>query len=1296
MTEQAEAVAHPPRRRKWRRRVLVVALVPALLFLTRNYLLHPLAARGIRWASPRFTDYRVEMDALHGNWVSHLRITGLRIVPVDESAPLRTARAKEVAIDYELLQRRLTSVRAHGVTADVVLPPTGGDDAAGNDASGWPRLPDSLPTIDARVDSFRLTRDDLLVEVQDVRADHTSGQIDLALDRVTVDDHTIRAVTARIGYDAGDLAIESLRVGERAALRSSRIDLSRLADERIAWEVELVALGSPLELEGTLEDGVLTSSFSGSALDLSNITEILPAAGLEGVLDLEGLASLALDDPLAGKLDVRLKGEAMLFAGRTFDRVQGELTLEDHALDVSRLVFETGSRRAELTLQALVSDEVARIDSGALVLRDGDLRVQGGELQLTGPVRDRRLLLDLEAHAVDLREVSAALGKDPWAGVIDGVVRLDGTLGRLGGEIDLSAGGVRIDRFDLGDVTVSAHGDQDVLVVDALSASGGSCAIVARGGWNFVKGELTETTFELDLTEADHYYGGFAEDGQLRASGTLSGAWPSLVGAVDVESRGLIVAGTPLREVAASARAEGGAIDVYDVRATTPFGEVTGALDVRLAEPQAPVRLELRELLLASDGKELRLESPSHVELGEPLVVRGLALAGSAGALTVELSAAHQTKTHLSVDAHITSRGLDPMPFLGSWIPEGFGLQDVDLDLGVVHANGHLSVHGSGRLGTLRNPVDDQPYALTFDGELQDDQLELRHLQLETGGTILSDLVVSAPLRIGGASLWADGDVSIGGTVAFPPERVIQLPIGESVVTLSGALDARLAVDGTWRALRGDVEIDARDLRLERKTGTLVDWMPEPADLVCKLVLDDGVELERFVLDLPRRARMEASGTAAVPLDVDAWTRVGGDVLDGQPVAVHGEIEFADLAWLAQFSESLRRLGGQGSADFAVGGTLDAPDIEARMHVERGFLKLTAAPQISDLEFDLSVRDDRLELEQLSGTLGAAPMQLAGHLDWGGAEPRLQLDVDGQNVLLQRTSTIRLRADVDAEINGPLSQLEARGKVRLRNSRMMQSVDLLGWLGGGHSIDSAESGITLPALGGGPLATMKLDLAVETAQPLRVLTNVARGGLGVSLTIQGTGEVPTPKGRVFLEPTRVSLPGGTLRLSGGYVEFTEKDPFHPTILVQGEARLAGYDVTMLVTGNYNDPVVELSSSPALPSDELLLLFLTGQPPTSGASDSTAAAQSLTVYIARDLVSKWASGGNLETEEDSFFDRFELMTGQDVSKSGVATLEARYRTLDTWLKHQDDDVYIVAERDVFENYNLGLRFVFRFR
>ncbi|MCB9916423.1 MAG: translocation/assembly module TamB domain-containing protein [Planctomycetes bacterium] len=228
---------------------------------------------------------------------------------------------------------------------------------------------------------------------------------------------------------------------------------------------------------------------------------------------------------------------------------------------------------------------------------------------------------------------------------------------------------------------------------------------------------------------------------------------------------------------------------------------------------------------------------------------------------------------------------------------------------------------------------------------------------------------------------------------------------------------------------------------------------------------------------------------------------------------------------------------------------------------------------------------------------------------------------------------------------------------------------------------------------------MRFDVTLSAAQPVVVRNTVMSGSVRPDLHLGGTGLVPVLTGQVYLDPTTLKLPASTLSLTGGTVRFETDDPFLPRVDVQGRTRMLGYDINAALSGPYDEPEVRLSSTPPLAQEDLLLLLFTGRLPDDPAqSDALAAANTVALYLAKDTLARWLAGDG-PTDEDSFVSRFDLEAGRDVSKNGVETLEVSYRLTDkeglaSELRDRRN-VYLVGERDRFEDYNYGLRLVFRF-
>jgi hypothetical protein len=160
----------------------------------------------------------------------------------------------------------------------------------------------------------------------------------------------------------------------------------------------------------------------------------------------------------------------------------------------------------------------------------------------------------------------------------------------------------------------------------------------------------------------------------------------------------------------------------------------------------------------------------------------------------------------------------------------------------------------------------------------------------------------------------------------------------------------------------------------------------------------------------------------------------------------------------------------------------------------------------------------------------------------------------------------------------------------------------------------------------------------------------------------------------------------------GTVVFDDANPFLPTLEIQAEMRLYGYDITLTIEGPYDRPNIALSSVPALSDEKLLLMVLTGaQPDEDG--EVSATAQDVAVYLAKDLLGKLA-GDSSTADDESLLDRVEVVIGGDVTRSGSQTTRGSLRIGDDVLR-EDDQLFLTAEKDVYDKINFGVRILFRF-
>jgi translocation and assembly module TamB len=327
--------------------------------------------------------------------------------------------------------------------------------------------------------------------------------------------------------------------------------------------------------------------------------------------------------------------------------------------------------------------------------------------------------------------------------------------------------------------------------------------------------------------------------------------------------------------------------------------------------------------------------------------------------------------------------------------------------------------------------------------------------------------------------------------------------------------------------------------------------------------------------------------------------------------------------------------------------------------------------------------------------MGGAPFELGG--SWqlaSGSEHAADLKLRGQNLLLYRNESLRLRADTDLTLKGPLARLVLAGEVAVTEGRFSKTFGVIEGIAAAGASDTG-GGFRLFSLTDPPLRDMIFDVRITARKPFEVRNNLVRGLLRPDLQLTGSGDIPLLVGTVFVESTRLYLPAGRLQLETGLVRFEKTDPDRPRLDLIGTSTMLGYDITAVIDGPYDEPVITLSSIPPLPDEDLLMLLLTGKPPGSSGSRASGSRQGLNVavFLGRDFLSRWFGGDEDDTTDD-ILDRFDVEVGRGITQGGEDTIHSQFRLADDVLL-DGDSLYLTGERDYFDFYNGGIKLVFRF-
>jgi translocation and assembly module TamB len=352
-------------------------------------------------------------------------------------------------------------------------------------------------------------------------------------------------------------------------------------------------------------------------------------------------------------------------------------------------------------------------------------------------------------------------------------------------------------------------------------------------------------------------------------------------------------------------------------------------------------------------------------------------------------------------------------------------------------------------------------------------------------------------------------------------------------------------------------------------------------------------------------------------------------------------------------------------------------------------------PSLRAIHLEALVDAGGIRLQSGRAEVGGSEIRATGNLKRTDAkDPVMDLHLQGENLLLFRNEGMKVRADTDMSVKGPLSRMEISGDMQITEGNLSQRIDILGSLKG-----SNKPRIDAPAffsVNTQPFSTALFNIRITSKNPFAIRNNLAKGSVRPELSLSGTGESLALAGEIYVDPTRISLPSGRLNIQSGVIRLLREDPNRPLLNLVGKALILGYDITVLVEGFYDEPKITLSSVPPLPDEELLLLLLTGQPPKdqTGARIGRGQRMKVAVFLGRELISQW-TGTDVSEFDDSVLERFEVEIGRAITRSGDETLEAQFRFAEGVIGERDI-IYITAEKDVFDAFNAGLRIVFRFK
>lgn len=981
------------------------------------------------------------------------------------------------------------------------------------------------------------------------------------------------------------------------------------------------------------------------------------------------------------------------FAGQGWKPVDGRVTATEWSLPASRLKLQDfltvvqgdvelrwtsgrASIRAEMTGvprekgagQPPDASVKAEGDEDALTISALQIAFPGMQAQLTSPVtvnRQGRLL-----SAPSRFSFTADLARQRWfeaRGSIAGEVQVKADReGNVQAEFSVAGENIGAAGETFSEMRAEGRYQGDLLTLSTLELAGGKEASVqASGTWNFqtrelVAGQVKGTTSAqrmrrflpagLDFAQADF-------------SATAAGLWP------DISHQGTLTAQSvqwpglkPVETFLVEWKGIRSVIEAFTIKASAGASQL-------LAQGSATERtVEIKQFELSrNNAPQLTLASPAKLTLNPQWQLEGWSLAGPAGKFTAAMARTPAGQIDLAIE-NLSPAWIDDWVLLPNkdWRVVSLLLQGTWKEGAMIYT---LQSDGRFNLGN------DRAAQLSLRAKGDEAGTRVETLRISEGAGTIVDASGFLPVSFFPVETpflrWDDTGKFTLKAITVPNEEFWKRFADLTGVQLSNPR-VDLEIDGTRRSLKGRASIQAS--RIVMDPAKIERSLPAIEQLRVELSGDQsGIKIDTFSLQIEGQP---VNATGELELVGDFWNELGQDAFAyaQQHGALRLEVPDAEVAVFTRFLPGVLSPVGRIQIDVQLekGGRL------------QGGLKLSEAASrplgplgiLQEIGADVRFDGHTVHLESVTAKSGGQPVTLTGSVELNpGAEPRYDVALKGQNIPFVRQMGLLLRGDIDLKLISPASgPPEVSGKARLRDSLFLADVRAFIPRGGGKSGSGRPPYFAIETE---PLNAWRLNVDISGQRFLRLQTPVFTGIVSAKFKLGGTLGAPRAVGDATIDQGKVLMPFVSFTVNQGSVRLNESNPYEPALFVRGTARRYGYDLGFELTGTASRPGVIFTSSPALDSEQVLLMVMTGVAPSNEISSTTSQrAARIGAFLGQGLLDSVTGGGG--------DDRLSIVSGEKISRQGRETYDIEYGLNDRWK--------LTGEYDEFDDYNIGLKWL----
>ena len=264
----------------------------------------------------------------------------------------------------------------------------------------------------------------------------------------------------------------------------------------------------------------------------------------------------------------------------------------------------------------------------------------------------------------------------------------------------------------------------------------------------------------------------------------------------------------------------------------------------------------------------------------------------------------------------------------------------------------------------------------------------------------------------------------------------------------------------------------------------------------------------------------------------------------------------------------------------------------------------------------LTLDEHRLNIQKFQGDVGGGTLLAQGGVTY---RPHLQFDLGlaFKDVRLLYPQGVRESMNANLRLNGSTQDAVLGGTVNISDISLTPSFELANF------ITQFSSGVAPPPTPGFS-QNLRLNVAVHASNSVNLVSRTLQVSGNANLQLRGTAAQPVILGRVDLRNGDIIFNGNRFVLNGGTIEFVNPSETQPVVNLTLNTTIQEYNISMRFNGPVNALHTNFSSTPSLPSADIIHLLAFGNTTEAGANSPTPANQAAESLVASQVSSQITS------------------------------------------------------------------------